>query len=76
MNPRDAVIDAIDQLVDEQLAGGPVDDFSVDRCMTAAVTAGKAGTACPTTMGCPLRPRTRLYQIRGGKRKPDSAGVR
>jgi hypothetical protein len=30
-NPEDAVIDAIDALVDEQLCGGPLDDYNVDR---------------------------------------------
>jgi hypothetical protein len=30
-NPEDHVLDAIDQLVNEQLAVGPVDDYSVDR---------------------------------------------
>ena len=31
VNPEDSVIDAIDALVDEQLAEGPVDDYSVNR---------------------------------------------
>ena len=31
VNPEQAVIDVIDELVDESLAPGPVDDYSVNR---------------------------------------------
>lgn len=67
VNPEDAVIDAIDALVDEQLAGGPVDDYSVDRYDRCRIC--KQGWhGLPNDVGCPGI-HARGYQIREWKRK-------
>lgn len=67
MNPEDAVIDAIDQLVDEQLAGGPVDDYSVDR-YDRCRHCRQGWHGLPNDVGCPGA-HARGYQIREWKRK-------
>ena len=67
MNPEDAVIDAIDQLVDEQLAGGPVDDYSVDR-YDRCRHCKQGWHGLPNDVGCPGA-HARGYQIREWKRK-------
>lgn len=67
VNPEDAVIDAIDQLVDEQLAGGPVDDYSVDR-YDRCRHCKQGWHGLPNDVGCP-GVHARGYQIREWKRK-------
>ena len=67
VNPEDAVIDAIDQLVDEQLAGGPVDDYSVDR-YDRCRHCKQGWHGLPNDVGCPGA-YARGYQIREWKRK-------
>lgn len=72
MNPEDSVIARIDELdidalVDEQLAGGPVDDYNVDRYDRCRIC--KQGWhGLPNDVGCP-GVHARGYQIREWKRK-------
>lgn len=53
MNPEDSVIDAIDALVDEQLAEGPVDDYSVNRYDKCALCRGDWHGLTDPESGCP-----------------------
>lgn len=53
MNPEQNVIDAIDALVDEQLAEGPVDDYSVNRYDKCALCKLDWHGLPDDTTGCP-----------------------
>lgn len=70
MNPEDSVIARIDELdidalVDEQLAGGPVDDYNVDR-YDRCRHCKQGWHGLPNDVGCPGA-HARGYQIREWK---------
>ena len=67
MNPEDAVIDAIDALVDEQLAEGPVDDYNVDR-YDRCRHCRQSWHGLSNDVGCPGA-HARGYQVRAWKQR-------
>ncbi len=68
MKPEQSVIDAIDALVDEQLAGGPVDDYSVNRYVKCATCKDDWHGVTHEDNGCPGA-YARGYQKREWKRE-------